>query len=336
MPLIVTPRQFKQRAQFYHQLGQLASAGVPMLKALDMLSRNPPARSFREPIKEMIVEITQGATVADALQHIGRWVPSFDIALVRAAEQSGRLDAVFKLLATYYDERAALLRQVISDLLYPVFVFHMAIFVFPFVDWFAHSPSLFSLFMRTFGILIPIYGGIFLMIYASQGRRGAKWRSIFERITKFVPLLGAARRDLALARLAASLEALINAGMTIIEAWEMAAAASGSPALYETVAAWKPQLVAGQTPAEAVTAAPSQFPEMFANLYSSGEISGQLDESLRRLHAYYQEEGTTKLRILSKWVPQFIYLCVAGLVAFKVISFYTGYFKEINNAIDMK
>src|SRR6202034_3601938 len=162
MPLIVTPRQFTQRAQFYHQLGQLASAGIPVLKALDMLSKNPPARSFREPIKVMIAQISQGATVADALQHLGGWVPSFDIALVRAAEQSGRLDAVFKLLANYYDERAALLRQMISDLLYPVFLFHFAIILFPFLDWFMHNVSLISVFMRPLGILIPIDVGIFL------------------------------------------------------------------------------------------------------------------------------------------------------------------------------
>ena len=171
---------------------------------------------------------------------------------------------------------------------------------------------------------------------ARIGQRGAKWRTIFEKVTKFVPVLGTARHYLALARLAASLEALINAGVTIIEAWEMAAAASGSPALYETVMAWKPQVVAGQTPSEAVNAAPEQFPELFANLYASGEISGQLDESLRRLHTYYQEEGTNKLRILSQWVPKLIYFGVAGMVAFKVISFYTGYFKDINDAINMK
>ena len=49
--------------------------------------------------------------------------PPFDIALVQAGEHSGRLDAVFKLLAAYYNDRAALLRQMISDLAYPAFRF---------------------------------------------------------------------------------------------------------------------------------------------------------------------------------------------------------------------
>jgi type II secretory pathway component PulF len=330
MPLIVTPRQLTQRAQFYQQLGQLAAAGIPIPTALDMLMRNPPSRAFREPIRLMIGQLATGATVSDAMQSIGKWIPSFDIALIRAAEHSGRLDVVFKLLANYYDARAALIRQMIGDLAYPVFVFHFAILIFNFIAWFQSGMSVTVFALRVTATLAPIYFAVWLMIFASQGRRGEKWRAFFEAILRRVPLLGTARHYLALSRLAAALEALLNAGVTIIEAWEMAAAASGSPALQRTVLAWKPQLVGGQTPSEAVNAAPRQFPEVFANLYHSGEISGQLDESLERLRTYYHEEGTRKLHLLAKWVPQLIYLCVAGFVAFRVINFYTGYFNQLN------
>src|ERR1700733_12606714 len=98
MPLIVTPRQLTQRAQLYRQLGQLTAAGIPIVGALEMLGRNPPARSFREPLKQMVMQLSMGATVSEALAHPGLWVPSFDVALVHAAERSGRLDTIFKLL----------------------------------------------------------------------------------------------------------------------------------------------------------------------------------------------------------------------------------------------
>jgi type II secretory pathway component PulF len=330
MPLIVTPRQLTLRSQFYRQLGQLTAAGIPIIGALEMLSRNPPARSFREPIKQMITQLSLGSTVSEALAHLGLWVPSFDIALVRAAEHSGRLDTVFKLLADFYDDRARLLRQIIRDLAYPAFLFHFSIFLFPFIQWFGGTLSPAKFIVETFGILLPIYGGILLVIYASQGRRGAKWRAIFELLLRPIPVLGTARHYLALARLAAALEALINAGVTIIEAWEMAAAACGSPAIQRAVTAWKPDVVSGELPSEAVNKAPRQFPELFANLYKSGEVSGQLDDSLKRIHIYYQEEGTNKLHLLAAWVPKIIYFGVAIMVAVKVISFYTGYFQTIN------
>ena len=43
MPLIITPRQFTQRAELYHQLNQLTSAGIPIVRALEQIKRSPPA-----------------------------------------------------------------------------------------------------------------------------------------------------------------------------------------------------------------------------------------------------------------------------------------------------
>ena len=260
----------------------------------------------------------------------GKWLSSFDLALLQAGEHSGRLDAVFKLLANYYNERARLARQVISDLAYPMFLFHAAIFIFPFAQFFL-SGNWMTYLRQTLGVLLPIYAATFLLILACQGRRGETWRSWVESVFHWVPILGKARRALALARLSAALEALISAGVTVIEAWELAAAASGSPALRRTVLAWKPRVLAGETPAEEVSNSP-QFPELFANLYHTGEISGQLDDTLRRLQSYYQEEGTRKLHALAQWTPRIIYFAVALMVAYRVIKFWTGYFQQIQSA----
>ena len=96
-------------------------------------------------------------------------------------------------------------------------------------------------------------------------------------------VLGTARQDLALARLAAALEALLNAGVPIIGAWELAATASGSPALRRSVEGWRPRLEQGSTPAELISES-GQFPSVFSSLYHTGEISGQLDQTLNRIH----------------------------------------------------
>ena len=44
MPLLVTPRQLSQRAEFYHQAGQLLDAGISLPQALSTLQQAPPAR----------------------------------------------------------------------------------------------------------------------------------------------------------------------------------------------------------------------------------------------------------------------------------------------------
>jgi len=324
MSFIVTPRQFDQRAELFRQLAQLTSAGVGVIPALEQIKRSPPARSYREPLQRLLAELARGATVGDSLHRLG-WLPAFDLALIEAGERSGRMDACFRLLADYYNERARLIRQMITDLMYPVFVFHLAVFVVTLLEFLWAGPWLLVL----LGGLIPVYAATAFLIYAGQDRHNEPWRAKVESVLHFIPVLGTARHYLALARLATALEALVSAGVNIFEAWGLAAAASGSPAVRRAVAAWKPSMTAGQTPSEAMRAC-RLFPEMFANLYASGEVSGKLDESLRHLNRLYNEEGSRKLHLVVTWVPRLIYFMVVFLVAYIVIRFWTGYFNEVN------
>jgi type II secretory pathway component PulF len=329
MPLIITPRQLERRAELYHQLGVMISAGLTVRQSLEQLRNNPPDRSLRPRISEWLIQLDQGLTVTQGVQRMGQWLPSFDLALIEAGEQSGRLDACFKLLALYYSERARMVKQAISDLLYPLFILHMAAFIFPFIDWFRTGNTV-LFFLKVFSILGPLYAVVFLLIFACQGRHGEKWRSILEKVFRPVPVLGTARRDLALARLSSALEALLNAGVPIIGAWELAATASGSPALRRSVEAWRPRLDQGSTPAQLVSES-GQFPSVFTSLYQTGEISGQLDQTLNRLHTYFQEEGTRRMRLVARWGPQLLYFAVAIYIGFKVIGFYMGYFSQLDN-----
>jgi type II secretory pathway component PulF len=326
MPLIITPSQLKKRAELYHTLGVLLGAGLTSTQALQQLHRNPPSFSQRAPIAQLQEYLRQGETVGSAIGRLGTWMPAFDAALLDAGDKSGRLDSCFKLLAAYYEERAQLTRAIISDLTYPVGMYHFAALVFAFVAYIMPGASYEKAGLFWFHLLaplLPIYAVVIFLIIACQGRRGAKWRSIMESVLRRVPLLGGARKSLALARLAAALEALINAGILITNAWEMAVAASGSPALGRAVQGWKEAVESGLTPAELMKQS-REFPEMFVSLYTTGEISGQLDESLTRLHTIYQEEGTRKMRQAGMWAANLVKWGVMLLIGYKIVSFYMG------------
>jgi len=330
MALIITPGQLTQRAELYHQLGQLTAAGIGLPAALQELERHPPARSYRQPIHQLGAHLAEGFTLTEGVQNLGSWLPDFDASLLHAGEQSGRLDTCFRLLADYYTDRARVGRQLIADLAYPAFLFHFAIFILPFPKLFQSGNWVLYL-VQTLGVLLPIYAVVLTVLYAAQGKHGEVWRSWVERALGPVPILGTARRYLALARLSASLEALISAGVGIIQAWELAAAACGSPGLRRTVLAWRPLVDAGQTPAEVVRAS-SKFPHMFASQYATGEISGKLDETLRLLQRFYQEEGSRKLHALAQWTPRAVYLFIALMIAFRVVHFWMDYFNQVSAA----
>jgi type II secretory pathway component PulF len=172
---------------------------------------------------------------------------------------------------------------------------------------------------------------VLAIIFAAQSKHGEIWRGWIEAVCRAIPVLGKARQELALARLASALEALLSAGVTVIEAWELAASACGSPALRHAVIAWRPMVDAGQTPAEVVKMSP-RFPSLFANQYATGEVSGKLDETLLGLNRYYQEEGSRKLHALARWTPRAVYLGIMLMIAYRIVRFWSDYFSQIGAA----
>ena len=329
--MLFTPGQFSRRADFYHQLAQLTAAGVGVTAALQQLHRAPPSREFQPRIASVLTDLSAGFSVSESLGRCKGWLPCFDLALLHAGERSGRLDATLQTLSDFYQDRAAMARRMFGALAYPLFLLHCAVFILPFPALFL-TGNVFAYLFKTVGALVPLYALAFAAISLMQGTHGEAWRSRVEQLTLMIPLVGSGRRQLALARFAGALEALINAGETIHEAWPLAAAASGSPALGREVTSWRPMLLAGKTPAELLRCS-ALFPETFSNLYSSGEISGTLDATLRRLKCYHAEEGSRDLHTAARVGPGILYGFVALYIGWQVIRFWMGYFDQLNQVM---
>jgi type II secretory pathway component PulF len=332
MLAVPTPGRLAQRAEFYHQLAQLTDAGLTLRSALESQQSNPPARWLREPATRLLGHIKEGGTFSEAVAASRKWVPTFDAALLDAGEQSGQLPSCFKLLASHYSERARLTRDVLSNLAYPVLLFHFAVMIGP-LPQLVLTGNL-SGYLRIVGtILVPVYAVVALLFWSAGSKHGERWRGIMESIANLIPLFGSARRNLALSRLALSLHALLNAGVPVVRAWLLAAAASGSVRLKREVASWPPLIEAGVTPAQ-LLAESGVFPELFSTMYNTGEISGTIDDSLVRLQRLHQERGTMQFRIIAEWLPKIVYFAIVIYVAYSVVSFYVGYYGQIGDIIE--
>jgi type II secretory pathway component PulF len=335
MAFIITPRQLAQRSELYHQLASLVTAGTGLIHALELVLENRTTRLFHRPLTLLISRLKHGATFAESLKSLGNWLPAFDIALLEAGESSGRLDTAFRLLAEYYNERARLARSVLSDLAYPLVTLHVALLVFPptLLSKLVWDGAVWAFVSQKLGVFGPFYISVLLLCYAAQSHHSESWRSAIERFLRAIPVLGTARRSLALARLSAALEGLLSAGVSVIEAWQLAADSSGSPALRRAVRGWVSSIEAGQPPSEMIRSSP-EFPDVFASLYSTGEVSGKLDDALRRLYQYYNEEATRKLRALAQWSPRLIYFGMMLFIGYYVVSFWMGYYSGIMSAFE--
>lgn len=340
MSFIVTPGQLNRRAELYHQLGTMLTAGIPLIKALESAGLRSGASGARRVVFGIIQDLQAGLTFGQSMARAEGWIPEFDKALLATGEKTGRLDTSFKLLAEYYSTRAKIIRDTISGSLITVATLHVFVIVFPLPLLVSFALGIINgqytecipFLVQKFMVFGSLYAVVFFLAFAGQGRRGEHWRGMVESIMQCVPILRTAQKYLVLARLSAALESLISAGVSIVTGWELASAASGSVHLRRIVASWKTPLEVGTTPAELVTQT-RYFPEMFSSFYHTGEQTGQLDDSLLRLKNYYQEEGFRLLRLFTRILNGVIYGSFALVVAVSVIRFYMNYYANIMNSV---
>jgi len=326
-----TPRSLGAQADLYRRLGQYLSAGIPVVQALENLHRAPPNRSFRPLLRQLLETTRAGGSLAEGLRAGHRWSTKLDTTLIEASERSGRLDHCLTRLAETYEENARQLRQTLAALIYPAAIVHVAILLAP-LPKLVLSGNFAAYAGQVLLLLGPIYAVAGGLAWVFLGRHGERWRGLADRLLSLVPVIGSARRSLALARLAETLDVLLAAGVNIVEAWSLAAAASGSPALQRRVARWQPQLADGETPGE-LLASSREFPHLFASHYRTGELSGSLDQSLIHLRTLYLDEGNRRMRTFARVLPFGVYLLVVIGIAYYIVrfwmQFYGGIFKEL-------
>ena len=355
---MLTPAKLNRRAAFFEQLASMIAAGVSLPHAMEMLGRNRTAGISQKVVQSITAYLKEGHTFTDSMllasgqlrptegvnvtlkPNKEYWLSEFDMALLSAGEQAGRLDSSFRLLARYCATRATIIRDTLVRLLITIATLHVFLLIFPlgyligFVLGIVNSD--YGLCMLFIVEKIIVFGGLYsvvwFFIFACQSNRGEGFRSFVESVFSIVPWLRQAIKYLSVARLSMALDALLNAGVPMIQAWRLAASACGSIRLKREIHRLTPQLETGTTPSEMVSQI-RYFPEMFTHLYMSGEISGRLDESLQRLHTYFEEEGFRKLKTFSNAMNYLIYFTIAAIVGAYVISFWVKYYQNLLNSI---
>ena len=76
---------------YYSQLGDLLRAGVPMLRALDVLAKQDANPVLTEVVKEVREDVAGGASLADAMEKHPNAFSELDAAMIRAGERGGFL-----------------------------------------------------------------------------------------------------------------------------------------------------------------------------------------------------------------------------------------------------
>ena len=118
---------------FITQLSTYLKAGIPLVEALKILSRQfAKNKKYNAIFKSIIYDLTMGENFSDSLLKQGNAFPRLLINMIKTAEMTGELPEVLDDMYVYYTESEKTRKQMITALMYPsiVFVFATGVIVF--------------------------------------------------------------------------------------------------------------------------------------------------------------------------------------------------------------
>ena len=304
-------------ANLFSRLAALEHAGIAPQQAFSSLAQGETARA-KTALETAARWCGRGVSVAKSAARAGL-VNQLDARVLEAAEISGRLETAYRDLAARHAAADSRRRRLRGKLLLPGFILMLAAFVKPFPAFFVGELSLGGYLRASLGLLISIFGGVWLLVVLIRRLRETNLGQSIGQWLLSWPLLGQLlirrQRTLYLEALAM----LFESGVPLVDALGTAALSVPPGRLQEAFRQLHAQVEGGATLEQAFAVCPciTQYSRL---LVRSAEVSGTLGDALGRIARAEREELESFENELATWLPRIAYLLVAGWMAAGILA----------------
>lgn len=111
--------KLKHQTAFYTQLADLLRAGVPLLRSLDVLSKQNTSAILKEVLRDVRDEISSGTTLAEAMAKHPNAFNSLHVSMIRAGEAGGFLEDALSRIALFAERQDELRNKLVGSSIYP-------------------------------------------------------------------------------------------------------------------------------------------------------------------------------------------------------------------------
>jgi type IV pilus assembly protein PilC len=328
---------------FNQELIALLKAGIPMIRALEIIIENTRISNLREIISKAAGNIRNGMQISEAFSSVQIPFNKIYKASLLAGEKSGHLEQILEKFNIYLNKLTNLRRKIIGSLTYPVIlvlfmiamVLVIAIFVIPkfatfFEDMEAQLPSLTLLFIAfTQYLRENIVLFIALAIIAFLAVKAVEHYNprviIIDQLKIKTPFIGRVMHENAIAVFARTLAILLSGGIPVPDAAEIAVETFANKYYYSKTRAVPEKIRQGNLLSEVleeITIIPRILVEMIRVGETSGNLTAVLDESAE----YYERSIDSKINALISLIEPVIIIALGMVVALMLVSVYLPIF----------
>ncbi|MDD3179679.1 MAG: type II secretion system F family protein [Opitutaceae bacterium] len=326
-------------ALFTRQLATMLRAGLPLLRALELLARQERTPAFKDTIETIAGTIRSGGALSDALARHPRVFDRLALNMVRAGEASGKLDLVLERLARFQEKALHLRGRIRAAMVYPVIVLTFAVvilvallvFVVPIFQKIFHDllrgAPLPALTQSVLDLSAFIQGHWFaaagLVVAAGlvfrgirRTRSGARW---FDLALLRLPPFGGLLLKSATTRLARTLGTLLASGVPILPALLLTRETIANTRIREALTLVHDRVREGGSVADPLDSV-RIFPPMVVGLIEVGEHTGRLPAMLDKIADTYDEEVDNAVAGLTSLIEPVIIVLLAVVVGTIVVA----------------
>ena len=333
---------------FNQQFVTLVRAGLPILKALDLLTDRTTRPGLRAVLDDIRQRVKGGASLSDAFAAQGMFSEVYTSALL-AGERSGNLAGVLDQYITYQKITGSVRRKLLTALVYPALLVIVAAAVLSYVTLFV-IPRFAELYSEMNTELPPLTVAvvtiamnlraslvIFLLLIASAVTalvlisRSEAGAQTLDRGRMKVPLLGDILLKFRLAQFSRTLGTLLTGGIPLVPSLEVAAGAMESPALKRIIETAAVRVSEGQS-LNAALAGTGLIPDLISEMIEVGESTGALPQMLVSVSEFYEEELNTKLARLLALVEPLLLVVMGATILVILVALYLPIF-SIGSAV---
>ncbi len=235
----------KSLSAFYSQLADLLRAGVPVLRALDVLSRTTSNAVLAEILKEIHGDVAGGESLADAMAKHPNAFSDLSIAMVRAGEQGGFLEDVLSRISAFIERQDELRNKLIGSMIYPcvlltagiAVVTGLMVFVVPrirtFLDRVPDKPWLTDALFAASDLLkqrghYALGAVVIAVLFLVPVLRSDSGRLAWDRLKLRLPVLGRIVTMVAICRFCRILGTMLHNGVPILASLKVSKDSAGN------------------------------------------------------------------------------------------------------------
>jgi len=329
--------------RFFFDLSDLLLAGLPVDRALGIISANQTHKGFQRIVKELLEDVQGGSDLSGALGKFRDVFGTLSDHMVRAGEASGTLGPILKRLAQYMEQRRAFRQTLISSMIYPVILLStslvsmvvLLVYVIPkfaqiFHDLNQKVPFItqvmlsVGLWLKEYGWVIPVvlgiafWGGRYLM-RRPQARLSADKLLFWFPLTRYIILHSE------LTRFCRTLGTMMESGVPLLRALNLGKELIINRVLKESIAPLYQEIKVGRSMSNYFRNQPI-FPSRLGTMLRISEEQGNIGAGLLGLSEYFEKELQRTLQRIMALMEPLVIMSTGVIIALMVLSMFTAIF----------